>query len=285
MISIFKRSKPFDQVIIIYCFITGIYILLGQHQLNQIAPHLLIRIVFIMISLFFIQADNTKNKGFLFLRNFYPLLMLIFFYSETDYYNNLIFENLDPYIIKLEYLIFGSHLSLKFSALMPERWFSELMYFGYFSYYLMTFGIPLLFYIKKRNEFPRIMFMTIFSFCLYYMLFFLFPTVGPQFYFPKEQQVVPEGYFFQQFMDFIIKTAETETGAFPSSHVGITTLFILVIFKHFKKFLPVLVLFSSLLFLSTVYIKAHYAIDVVAGIISGILFYYLSKFILNRYYP
>ena len=284
MISLFKRSKPFDQLVIIYCLITGIYILVGQHKLNYITPHLLIRIVCIMISLFFIQADNAKNQVFLFLRNFYPLLMLIFFYSETDYYNNLIFKDLDPYLIELEYLIFGSHLSLKFSELIPYRWFSELMHFGYFSYYLLTFGIPLLFYIKKRNEFPQIMFMTIFSFCVYYTLFFLFPTVGPQFHFPKELQVVPEGYFFQQFMDFIIKTAETETGAFPSSHVGITTLFILVIFKYFKKFLPVLVLLSSLLFLSTVYIKAHYAIDVVAGIISGILFYYLSKFILNRYY-
>ncbi len=285
MISVLKRSKPFDQIVIFYCFITGIYIILGQHKLNHIAPHLLIRIVFIIISILFIKTNNVKNQKFIFLRNFYPLLMLIFFYSETDYYNNIIFKNLDPYIIKLEYFVFGSQLSLKFSALISDKWFSELMHFGYFSYYLMAFGIPLLFYIKKPTDFPRIMFITICSFCLYYLLFFLFPSVGPQFYFPKEQQVVPEGYFFQKVMDFIIKTAETETGAFPSSHVGISTLFIIVIFKHFKKFFLVLVLLSSLLFLSTVYIKAHYAIDVVAGIISGILFYYLSKFILNRYYP
>jgi len=209
--------------------------------------------------------------------------MLIFFYSETDYYNNLIFKNLDPYIIKLEFLVFGSHLSLKFSELIPDRWFSELMHFGYFSYYLMTFGIPLLFYIKKRNEFPRIMFMTIFSFCLYYILFFLFPTVGPQFHFPKELQVVPEGYFFQQFMDFIIKTAETETGAFPSSHVGLAIIFIILTAKHFKKVLWILIPVTILLLLSTVYIKAHYGIDIIAGIFSGGLFYIISNVLYQRF--
>jgi membrane-associated phospholipid phosphatase len=158
-----------------------------------------------------------------------------------------------------------------------------MMHGAYFSYYLMTLGIPLLIYLKKPGKFNFVMFIITFSFCSYYILFFLFPSTGPQFYFPKAQQVVPEGYLFQKIMHFILEVAETETGAFPSSHVGLGTVFLILIYKYFKKFSWMFFLLYILLILSTIYIKAHYAIDTLAGIITGILFYFSGKFIFKRF--
>ncbi len=278
---ILKRIKLFDIVVILFCLLTGIYILFGYRQLQNIYIHILIRIIFLLIIFLLIKAGNSNNKIFQFFRNFYPLLLLGFFYSETDYYNNLIFENFDPILVKIENLLFGTQLSLQFSNLISNQWFSELMHFGYFSYYLIISGIPLLFYLKARNEFEKTMFIIITSFCLYYLAFIVFPSIGPQFYFSVEQRAVPDGYVFERIMNIIIAVAETKTGAFPSSHVGIVIIFLIIIAQHFKKYLYVLIPLTTILILSTVYIKAHYAIDIIAGIITGVLFYLFSNIIYN----
>jgi len=281
MNPILKRIKPFDIVIILFCLLSGIYMLFGYKQLQYIYIHFLVRFLSLLIIFLLIRTEDLNNKVLLFFRNFYPLLFLAFFYSETDYYNNLIFENFDPVLVKIEYLLFGTQLSLQFSKLIPNQWFSELMHFGYFSYYILTIGIPLLFYLKARKEFEKSMFIIIFSFCLYYIAFILFPSIGPQFYFPIEQRAVPDGYVFERIMNIIIAVAETKTGAFPSSHVGMVIIFLIIIRQHFKKHLYVLIPLTTILILSTVYIKAHYAIDIIAGILTGILFYMFSNRIYN----
>lgn len=282
--SILKKFKSFDLVVSLFIMTTGIYILAGYKQLNQISIHLLIRIVFLSIIFLLIKADDSKNTLLQFLRNFYPLLFLGFFYSETDYYNNLLFENFDPFLIRTENLIFGTQLSLEFSNLFSSQWFSEIMHFGYFSYYLMTFGVTLLFYIKAPKQFERVMFIIILSFSLFYIFFIIFPSIGPQFYFTPEQRFVPKGYLFQKIMDIVISIGETQTGAFPSSHAGMAVIFIILTIKQFKRTLFLLIPLVIILLFSTVYIKAHYAIDTIAGILTGILFYNLSGKIYFKFF-
>jgi len=169
--------------------------------------------------------------------------------------------------------------SLKFSEYFTSNWFSELMHFGYFSYYLFTIGVPLLFYVKKKQEFNKSMFIIISSFCAYYILFIIFPSIGPQFYFQPHKTIVPDGYLFDKIMHFIVEFGETETGAFPSSHIGLTVIFLILIWKNFKSYFTILLIPAILLMFSTVYLKAHYAIDIFAGGISGYIFYEISSHI------
>jgi membrane-associated phospholipid phosphatase len=281
MSKLIDKLKSFDLLVLLYCILTGFYILLGANRLENIFSHLLIRVVFIAFIFLLTSIKKSNNKIIDFIRNFYPLLLLGFFYGETDYYNNILFEDLDSYLINLESFIFGSQLSIVFSELIPQRWFSEIMHFGYFSYYLFTLGIPLLFYIKKRIEFEKALFIIIFSFCTYYIVFALFPSIGPQFYFEPTQTMVPDGFLFDKIMHLIVKYGEAETGAFPSSHVGMTVVFLILIWKNFRNYFVVLLLPASLLILSTVYLKAHYAVDIFAGILSGFIFYAISLWAFN----
>lgn len=278
-----KRIKSFDVVVASFCIITGIYMLFGLKKLELVSIHIFIRVLFLFIIVLLINAEKYNTKFILFIRNFYPLVLLGFFYSETDYYNNLIFNNLDPILVNIENHLFGTQLSIDFSQLIPFRWFSELMHLGYFSYYLIILGIPLLFYSRAKDQFNKIMFITINSFCIYYLIFILFPSIGPQFYFPIEQTTVPDGYLFHQIMTLIIHVGESQTGAFPSSHVGMSVIFLIISIRHFKPLLRVLIPVIIILILSTIYIKAHYAIDVIGGFISGFLFYYLSDKIYDKF--
>lgn len=283
MNRIFNRIKPFDLAVILFCILTGLYMLLGCKQLYNLYIHILIRLSFVLLILAFIKFGNSNNKIFQFFRNFYPFLMLGFFYSETDYYNNLIFDNLDYALLNFENLLFGSQPAIEFSKIITYKWFSELMHFGYFSFYLMSFGIPLLFYFKARIKFEKTIFIIILSFFLYYFIFIIFPSVGPQFYFPINQITIPDGYLFQCLMDIIIANFETQTGAFPSSHVGISVILLILTRKRFKVIYNILIPLVTILILSTVYLKAHYVIDILGGIITGFLFYLISNKMYNRF--
>jgi len=70
---------------------------------------------------------------------------------------------------------------------------------------------------------------------------------------------------------------EGPTAAFPSSHVGIVLILLYLANKFTPKLLKWLIPISILLILSTVYIKAHYVVDVIAGILSFPTIYWLSS--------
>ena len=73
---------------------------------------------------------------------------------------------------------------------------------------------------------------------------------------------------------------ERPTAAFPSSHVGISTVIMLLIW-HTKnrRLLYCMLPFYVLLCFATVYIQAHYAVDALAGLVSGAAFYALFMYL------
>ena len=84
-------------------------------------------------------------------------------------------------------------------------------------------------------------------------------------------------------MEHAHAAGERPTAAFPSSHVGVTFILLLLAWRSRSWRLTLLVLpFFLLMCLATVYIRAHYAIDVIAGIVSGFLFYIILQAIYSR---
>jgi membrane-associated phospholipid phosphatase len=105
-------------------------------------------------------------------------------------------------------------------------------------------------------------------------------------YFNFHQDCLPSpGYtdgLFYQLVEDAKAAGERPTAAFPSSHVGISTVIMwLIIHARNWRLLYVVLPFYVLLCCSTVYIQAHYLIDAIFGLISGTIFYfvllYLSK--------
>jgi membrane-associated phospholipid phosphatase len=85
----------------------------------------------------------------------------------------------------------------------------------------------------------------------------------------------PDGLFYQMVVD-AHAAGERPTAAFPSSHVGVTTVLMMLALRTRCRWLVFTMLpFYILMCLSTVYIYAHYAIDVIAGLITGVTLYYL----------
>ncbi len=233
------------------------------------------------------------------LRVLVQLVLLGWWYPDT-FEINRVFPNLDHIFASAEQSIFGCQPALLFHQAMPQIWFSELMDLGYASYYPLIATVILFYFFCKYTEFERASFIILASFFAYYVIFIYLPVTGPQYYYiAAGTENIAQGIFpnlhdyfsthaermtspgwcdgpFYQLVEHAHNAGERPTAAFPSSHVGITTVLMLLAWHSgSRKLLFAMLPFYVLMCLATVYILAHYAIDAIAGLITGAGLYFL----------
>jgi membrane-associated phospholipid phosphatase len=280
-----NRLIKIDFLFLGFLLTTTFLLICSWNQTENVVDLLTTRGIIFVVSLTFIFLNPIlKSSLFSFLRNIYPVLFAGYFYTETVYYNKLFFNNLDSIFINLDESLFGFQPSLEFSKSFSSSWFAELMYFGYFSFYFIILGFIIIMYFKHKKFFVENVFKVTFSLLFFYFLFAIFPSAGPQFYFNEIERVVPmNGFIFQDIMHAIQAGAEQPTGAFPSSHVGVTVAILILAKKKLPIFFKFCLPLTVILILSTVYIKAHYAVDAVFGLLIAPIIVYLATIMYN--YP
>lgn len=290
-----------EKVTLMYMFLTSLVLLFLQ--LNHFPVLALFRIrvaVSLAILLLAILNSFYDLKLIRFTRFLLVGVLLSYWYPETFDINRYL-PNYDYLLAYWEQSIFGFQPSILFRQLYPQNWVSELMNMGYFSYYFLIIGTCLFFFVKNRHYFEKFFFKIMFAFFVFYLIYILFPSSGPQFYFAiigehnAAAGLFPNiaDYFsthnvhlrpelstgvFKQMVELTQQLGERPTAAFPSSHVGISSLIMLMVFRkrefrHGFMLLP----FYFFLVLSTVYIQAHFLIDAVAGLVGAYVLDILSS--------
>lgn len=226
------------------------------------------------------------------------MALLSWWYPDTFEINRML-PNLDHVFASWEQSVFGCQPALLFSRTLPWSVVSELMDLGYASYYPMIVFVLLFYFLWRYREFERAATVVTASFFAYYVIFILVPVAGPTFYynavgvsdiakgifpnihdyFTHYQDCLPApGYhdgLFYQLVEDAKAAGERPTAAFPSSHVGVSTVLMLLAWRTGnRRLLYCLLPIYILLCLSTVYIQAHYALDAIAGFITGVVFYF-----------
>ena len=80
------------------------------------------------------------------------------------------------------------------------------------------------------------------------------------------------------------QVGERPTAAFPSSHVGISTILMIMAWRGSKKLFACLLPFYMLLCGATVYIQAHYVIDAIVGFFSAFLLYVVVTWMFKKWF-
>ena len=231
------------------------------------------------------------------LRVLFQIGLLAYWYP--DIYNLASQMPSQDYMLAIaDQTIFGCQPSVEFSHILSGTFWNELFNMGYFSYYLMIIAIVLLVVIKRPRRFDRTTFVLMSSFFMYYFVFLIYNSAGPQFYFSCPGVDVAHGIFppvdtwFKDhntlnhmssvtgpfsYLIHQVQGSEEPIAAFPSSHVGASTVIMYLTMRLKKKWGFIMMPFWIILCLSTVYIGAHYAIDVVGGFVSAALFIFISN--------
>lgn len=230
---------------------------------------------------------------------------LAWWYSDTYEYNRL-FPNLDYIFAQAEQSYFGCQPALIFCKLFPHPVVSELMDMGYACYFLMIAVVVIYYFIWRYDKFDQTAFIVLSSFFIFYVIFIFLPVAGPQYYykavgldqiaagvfpnignyFNNHQDVLASpGYtdgIFYQLVEDAKNAGERPTAAFPSSHVGISTIVMILTFRGNKRLWLCMLPFYLFLCMATVYIQAHYLVDVIAGFLAAILIYFATKVIYDH---
>lgn len=301
------RFFAVEKITFVYIFITSLTIIFLAPLLQNEVELLFYRILITLVIIFLAYLNSVKNLWVIRFGRFAFLgILLSYWYPETFEINRVL-TNCDYILANWEQTIFGFQPALLFSKNYHQNWLSEILNMGYFAYYPLIIVSSAFFFFKSRKFFNYFFFTVMFAFFTYYLIFIYFPTAGPQYYFsvigidninagvfPKiglyfndNQTLLPSanksGFFFE-LVEKTQQVGERPTAAFPSSHVGISTLIMILILKS-KNYLVfgLLTPIYVALVLATVYIQAHYLIDVVGGLISATLLYYLGTYIYNLF--
>lgn len=280
----FRSLNAIDLVTFTYLLITGAFILWNYQELHQPGLHLLMRLgIFSFVALLIFVQQKKNHKWIEFIHWLYPIILLAYLFKETAYLNHIFYHHyLDGWLIAAEKELFGYLPSIVFSKNFHETWFSELMNFGYFSYYFMTVGIAMLFLLRYPEETERVIFIMLTSFFTYYLFFIFFPTEGPVYFLqaPLNEQI--HSGVFSHLVNLADKIGDGRTGAFPSSHVGMAVIYVILTFRRFPKLFGLITFLTILICFATVYIKAHYFLDALGGLVSAPLIYMTSNWLYNR---
>ncbi len=235
------------------------------------------------------HAKDPLNKPVDFFRHFYPAILFLWFFSETGGLNRMFFTHyLDPEVIRWEQHWFGFQPSASFMEWLPYLAISELFYAAYFSYYLMIIGVGVALFRRDRSKFFHYISVLSFVFYICYLLYIIFPVVGPpMFYFqPTGQDLPPDlrsafpnpvypdaikaGPLFQ-LMAWLYKMFDSPGAAIPSSHVAVALCTVFFSFRYRLRLRHLHLVAAILLCFSTVYCRYHYVMDVLVGLLTALL--------------
>jgi membrane-associated phospholipid phosphatase len=268
-----KDFRPLDALIISYCLFMLILIGVFGGKLVQQQHILLVYLGSIFYALFWVYLRQySKSRVLDFIIILYPMVMLTWFYEICGPQLHIFFSGFfDGTLLKIENAIFPIHPTIWF-----QRWnnplVTEWMMFGYTFYlFLMPITVATLYLRGKKEESNHLALSLFTTFFICYMGFILFPVEGPRFVLKDQYTIVFQGYFFKMFANWIENNGMLHGGCFPSAHCAAATVMLLLSFKYEKKLFYVISPIIITLYISTVYGRYHYPIDVLAGIITGII--------------
>ncbi|MBQ0090876.1 MAG: phosphatase PAP2 family protein [Prevotellaceae bacterium] len=305
---LFREKRPMpgfigiEKIAGIYCAFTLVltYMLFGDID-NKVGV-LGLRFIFIIGTVFLWRLYNrVPCEATYYLRILFQFILLSYWYP--DIYNFVrLMPNFDYVTARIDQIMFGFQPSIEFSKCLSGMFWQELFNMGYFSYFLIIMSIVIVPFFIYPHHLDRSTFVAFASFFMFYVLFLFIQVAGPQFYFvdnlvSAEQisngqfpnvgsyflyhselnNLTDQGGGFFTSLIHSIHSSERPIAAFPSSHVGISTVILLLAFKIKKRYAYIILPFYVILCFSTVYIQAHYVIDVFAGLVFGVLFYWLGN--------
>lgn len=254
-----------------------------------------------IITFIFISARQSKKKSSViwkYLHRWYiaPLILLTFkeLYLMIKPIRQRDFDDL---LIQIDRFIFGFDPTVELYKISHPV-LTEVLQIVYVSFYFLPIILGIELILQKRlTEFDFSLFLIVYGFFLSYIGYFLLPAVGPRFTlhdFYSIESELPGIYLTKYLRDFVNlgesitstmpdAISKVQRDVFPSGHTQMTllTMYLGVIYRaRVRNFLLIT---GALLIFSTVYLRYHYVIDILAGGAFMILSIYSGRRLYNRW--
>lgn len=219
------------------------------------------------LSIWVLAANQERSPVIRFLHDWYPLAMFIFSFEEVARFSLAVVPHWqDFHVISFEQHVFSVSPNLM-AVRAYSRPLSELMAFGYFSYYPLFPIIGGLLYARKdRQPFRNLVLESVLMYLVTFAVYIGFPTEGPRHALSGFHRP-PPGWIFGWFVQLIQGGAGVHGNALPSSHVALAMLCALSAQRVLPRIAPFVWASLCLICAGAVYGGYHYISDVLAGLV------------------
>jgi membrane-associated phospholipid phosphatase len=227
-------------------------------------------------------SARARDRGRLasaldFLRTYYPQAFIALFFTDAILLSAQALGGVphDAFFESADRAIFGFQPAREFSrALGSQAWINEIMfgvYFAYFPFMITAVWIP---YFKgDRAEGERQLFTVCALVAVVCTWYVFFRVEGPKYWLPDLRKAWYdgiEGGLFVALFKRSLATATLSGAAFPSTHVILTLTTLALAFRNDRRYFAAYLPLAALILCSTVYIRAHWASDILGGILVAI---------------
>ena len=211
---------------------------------------------------------NPARKGFYLSVAATVITVAVVFNSLGALIAGMHSNTFDARLIAVDLAIFGVHPTVWLERFATPL-LTDLLQAAYLSYYFIPLALGVLLIARGRfGSFEEVLFGILLCFYCSYLGYLLIPAIGPRFTLSHLQsgnlQVSP---FTAKIQEALNALEKNKTDAFPSGHSAVSVLSLYYAWQEREKALfAVLLPVVMGLIVSTVYLRYHYVIDVIAGI-------------------
>ena len=182
-------------------------------------------------------------------------------------------------LIGLDQALFGIQPSV-WAERFISRGLTELMSFLYINFFWIAPSTSLVLLLQRRwRAFREVTLAVITCFYLGYLLYVLFPAAPPRLVLVYEYKTSLEGYprLFSNLEARAFELLPVDSrAAFPSLHAAVSLLALVSAWRHERRLFWPLLPFVLGLWLSTIYLRHHYFVDLLAGFLLAPLALWLA---------
>jgi len=229
-----------------------------------------------MALIWLLERKRRDGVGWEFAHDWLPAVFFITVFEEVSYLSlSLRGEWQNAHLIGFESLVFAVPPMLWLHKLAPA-WVVEFFEFGYFAFYPLYPVVGGLFWAGRARQrfagaFRRLTDTLSIGYVVCYATYLLFPAQSPANRLGVQQVAGAGGGPFQWAVHLIQNHGGVHGNAFPSAHIMLAFVVLLFASRYLPR-LALWILVSNLLMcVGAVYDGYHYASDVVAGAVIGIV--------------
>jgi membrane-associated phospholipid phosphatase len=279
--SYLKCLNPADFIVVLFGIILSLLNIIFYNRIEYWTTHVagnLAAIIFIFFLAYFDKYKTSIISKQLHYWYLVPIILLTYkeIYFMVDPIRGIIYDDI---LIKIDRFLFGFDPTVELYSIATPilTEFLQIIY-GTFFFLPVILGLDLLL-SNKDDEFHFTAQTILLGFFLSYLGYILVPAIGPRFTlhnFALNNIEMP-GIFLTDFLREIVNAAESipagtlspelvvQRDAFPSGHTQITLIVIYLSIKYKTCTRYFLVPVGTCLIFSTVYLRYHYVIDLLAG--------------------
>ena len=262
-----RRLSPFQGLTLF--LLTGLVLLAFFFRGKIPQWHSLILRYLLWIGLLFvIKLSNDrmgpgKFRGLLHVVS--PLLFIILIYESLGDLIHYLHPDIDQTLIQIDQFLFGVEPTLWMQRWIVP-WLTDILSLAYLSYYFLPLTLVLVLYIKNRpGLYPAIFVLTL-GYYVSFIGYILFPAVGPRYAMTSLYTVPLEGSFITDWVrDGLNAIEHNRRDCMPSGHTQIVLTVLYLAYRYERVLLYIFLPVVCGLVLSTVYLRYHYVVDLMAG--------------------